>query len=93
MQAFFRQAIEYTGVIPDEVVTDRRQPYIKTVATACPGARHLRTGLHRAHGEATKTIEQTHVPTRDRLRNSRGLKRIETGQRFLQGFEALRHVR
>jgi hypothetical protein len=33
------------------------------------------------------------VPTRDRLRNSRGLKRIETGQRFLQGFEALRHVR
>jgi transposase-like protein len=93
VQAFFRQAIEYTGVIPDEVVTDRRQPYIKTVATACPGARHLRTGLHRAHGEATKTIEQTHVPTRDRLRNSRGLKRIETGQRFLQGFEALRHVR
>jgi hypothetical protein len=33
------------------------------------------------------------VPTRDRLRNSRGLKRTETGQRFLEGFEAIRHLR
>ena len=30
---------------------------------------------------------------RDRLRNSRGLKRTETGQRFLEGFEAVRHLR
>jgi hypothetical protein len=27
------------------------------------------------------------------LRNSRGLKRTETGQRFLEGFEAVRHLR
>jgi hypothetical protein len=33
------------------------------------------------------------VPTRDRLRNSRGLKRTATGQRFLEGFEAVRRVR
>jgi hypothetical protein len=33
------------------------------------------------------------VPKRDRLRNSRGLKRTETGQRFLEGFEAIRHLR
>jgi hypothetical protein len=30
---------------------------------------------------------------RDRLRNSRGLKRTETGQRFLEGFAAVRHLR
>jgi putative transposase len=92
-QAFFRQAIERTGVIPHEVITDRHQPYIKAVATTCPGAQHIRTGLHRAHGETTKAVERSHVPTRDRLRNSRGLKRTETGQRFLEGYEAVRHLR
>src|SRR5919199_3883333 len=92
-QAFFRQAIERTGVIPHEVVTDRHQAYIKVVATTCPGARHIRTGLHRVHGETTKAVERSHVPTRDRLRNSRGLKHPETGQRFLEGFEAVRHLR
>ena len=92
-QAFFRQAIERTGVSPHEVVTDRHQPYLKAVATICPGAQHSRTGLHRARGETTKAVERSHVPTRDRLRNSRGLKRTETGQRFLEGFEAMRHLR
>ena len=38
------------------------------------------------------------MPTRDRLRASRGLKTLNTGQRFLEGFECLRalhggHVR
>src|SRR5918912_2312927 len=92
-EAFFRQAIERNGVTPDEVVTDHHQPYIKAVATTCPGALHIRTGLHRAHGETTKAVERSHVPTRDRLRNSRGLKWTETGQRFLEGFEAIRHLR
>ena len=92
-EAFFRQAIERTGVVPDAVVTDHHQPYIKAVATICPGALHIRTGLHRASGETTKAIERSHVPTRDRLRNSRGLKRTETGQRFLEGYEAVRHLR
>src|SRR5919202_1173319 len=40
-----------------------------------------------------QAIERSHVPTRDRLRNSRGPKRTETGQRFLEGFEAVRHLR
>ena len=92
-EVFFRRAIERTGVVPNEVVTDHHQPYIKVVATICPGALHIRTGLHRARGETTKAVERSHVPTRDRLRNSRGLKRTQTGQRFLEGFEAVRHVR
>ena len=92
-EAFLRRAIERVGLVPVEVVTDGHQPSIKAVAAACPGARHIRTGLHRARGETTKAVERSHVPTRDRLRNSRGLKRIDTGQRFLEGFEAVRHVR
>jgi putative transposase len=92
-QAFFRQAIERAGVIPREVITDRHQPYIKAIATTCPGAQHIQTGLHRSRGATTKAVERSHVPTRDRLRNSRGLKRTETGQRCLEGFEAVRHLR
>ena len=88
-EAFFRQAIERSGVMPREIVTDHQQPYVSAVTTMCPGARHSRTGLHRARGETTKAIERGHVPTRDRLRNSRGLKRTETGQRFLEGYEAV----
>ena len=41
----------------------------------------------------TKPIERSHVPTRDRLRASRGLKTLRTGQRFLEGFECVRAVR
>ena len=92
-EAFFRQAIERAERVPEEIVTDHHQPYIKAVATTCVGAQHIRTGLHRARGETTKAIERSHVPLRDRLRNSRGLKRTETGQRFLEGFEAVRHLR
>jgi hypothetical protein len=50
-------------------------------------------GPHRARGETTKPIERTSIATRDRLRASRGLKRVRTGQRFLEGFEPLRTVR
>jgi putative transposase len=61
-EAFFRQAIERTGVIPEEVVTDYHQPYIKAVATTCPSARHVRTGLYRAVGHTTQSVERSHVP-------------------------------
>ncbi len=58
-----------------------------------PTAVHIRSGLHRATGETTKPIERSHVPTRDRLRASRGLKTLRTGQRFLEGIECLRALR
>src|SRR5438445_13885658 len=59
-----------------------------------PGAAvHVRSGLHRVNGVMTKPIERSHVPTRDRLRTSRGLKTLRTGQRFLEGFECLRALR
>src|SRR5712692_1034258 len=75
------------GVIPYAVVADHHQPDVKAVATTCPGALHTRTGLQRAPLETTKAIERSHVRMRDRLRNSRGLKRTEDGTAL---FERLR---
>jgi len=75
------------------VISDHHQPYVKAVERTAPSARHTRTGLHRRRGETTKHIERSHVAIRDRLRPSRGLKTTATGQRFLEGFEAVRALR
>jgi putative transposase len=91
--AFFRQALRRTRTTPTQVITDHHQPYIKAIQEEVPEAEHVRTGLHRARGETTKPIERSHIATRDRLRASRGLKRVATGQRFAEGFEALQALR
>jgi IS6 family transposase len=91
--AFFRHALARTGWRPTVVVSDHHQPYIKAVQEVLPEAEHVRTGLHRAKGETTKPIERSHVFTRDRLRSSRGLKTLATGQRFFESFEALHALR
>ena len=91
--AFFRQALARTGWRPLVVITDHHQPSIKAIQEVLPQAAHLRTGLHRASGETTKAIERSHVFTRDRLRASRGVKSLATGQRFFEGFEALHALR
>jgi transposase-like protein len=64
-----------------------------TASRTAPRARHIRTGLHRRNGETTKSIERSHVAIRNRLRSSRGLKTLRTGQRFLEGFEAVQALR
>jgi transposase, IS6 family len=92
-RAFFRQARRRTRTKPTHVITDHHQPYVKAVQEELPVAAHVRTGLHRARGETTKAIERSHIATRDRLRASRGLKRVPTGQRFAEGFEALQALR
>jgi transposase-like protein len=96
--AFFRRTLGHTGIVPATIISDHHQPYIHAVQEVFPDAEHVRTGLHRAHGETTKPIERSHVPTRDRLRAARGLKTVPTGQRFFEGFEAVQalahgHVR
>jgi len=88
-KAFFRRALTTSGVTPNTVVSDHHQPYIQAVREVFPEAMHVRTGLHRAHGETTKCVERSHIATRDRLRSSRGLKTLATGQRFFEGFEAV----
>ena len=85
-EAFFGRAIITSGKVPAQVVSDHHQPYVKAVQRTAPRARHIRTGLHRRRGDTTKSIERSHVAIRDRLRSSRGLKTLRTGQRFLEGF-------
>jgi transposase-like protein len=92
-EAFFAQALGRSSETPGAIITDHHQPYIKAIQRVVPTAAHIRTGLHRATGETTKAIERSHVPVRDRLRSSRGLKTLHTGQRFLEGFECLRALR
>jgi transposase-like protein len=91
--AFFRQALARTGWSPTQVISDHHQPYVRAVQEVLPDAEHVRTGLHRARGETTKAIERSHVFVRDRLRASRGVKTLATGQRFFEGFEALHALR
>jgi putative transposase len=88
-KAFFERSLRTAGRAPDTVVTDHHQPYVKAIQEVFPDAQHVRTGLHRAKGETTKCIERSHIATRDRLRSSRGLKTLATGQRFFEGFEAV----
>ena len=92
-EAFFRQTLRRTGAAPTTLISEHHQPYVRAAREVFPDARHIRTGLHRARGETTKPIERSHVPTRDRLRASRGLKTLPTGQRFFEGFEALYALR
>src|SRR6266576_4604424 len=92
-EAFFAQALNRSGQVPSAIITDHHQPYIKAIQRSVPTAVHVRSGLHRVTGETTKPIERSHVPTRDRLRASGGLKTLPTGQRFLEGFECLRALR
>ncbi len=92
-QAFFRRARATAETQPAAIVTDHHQPYVRAAEQNLPGSLHIRTGLHRLAGETTKPIERSHITTRDRLRVSRGLKTTATGQRFLEGFEAVQALR
>src|SRR5882724_11953707 len=87
------KALGRSGQVPSAIITDHHQPYVNAIHRAVPTAVHVWSALHRANGETTKPIERSHVPTRDRLRASRGLKTLRTGQRFLEGFECLRALR
>jgi transposase-like protein len=90
-KAFFRQALRRRSWRPSQIISDHHQPYIRAVQEVLPEAEHVRTGLHRATGETTKPIERSHVPTRDRLRSSRGLKMNRPGK--CGGSAAWNHIR
>ena len=91
-EAFFEQAIKRSGVVPDEVVTDKHRAYLRAVKQHAPKAKHRRTGLHRKRALTTKPIERSHIPIKDRLRPMRGLGSVATGQRLLEGVELARAV-
>jgi hypothetical protein len=78
--------------LPEEVITDKHPAYVRAVRDEVPGATHTQSGLHRRRGPDTKSIERSHVPTKDRLRPMRGLQSIRTGQRAIEGVELARAV-
>jgi transposase-like protein len=92
-RAFFAHAIRRRRVTPDHVVTDKHQAYVRAVRRHARRALHTRTGLHRARGETTKPVERSHVPIKDRLRPMRGLQSVPSGQRLLEGIEAIQAIR
>jgi len=91
-EEFFR-TLACNELPPTTVITDHHQPYVKAITTVIPLARHVRTGLHRRRGYTTQPVERSHVPTRDRLRGTRGFRTVGTGQRFVESFEALHALR
>jgi transposase-like protein len=60
-EAFFAQALGRSGQVPNAIITDYHQPYIKALQRTVPTAVHVRSGLHRASGETTEPIERSHV--------------------------------
>jgi transposase, IS6 family len=91
-EAFFEQAVERGGVVPDEVITDKHRAYLQAVRRHAPKAKHRRTGLHRKRALTTKPIERSHVSIKGRLRPMRALASIGTGQRLLEGVELAQAV-
>ncbi len=92
-KAFFEQAIERRGVVPNEVVTDKHLGYLQAVKLHAPEAKHRRTGLHRKRALTTKPVERSHVPVKDRIRSMRSLGSVKTGQCLLEGIELAQAVR
>jgi IS6 family transposase len=92
-RAFCAQARRRRRCTPDHVVSDKHLAYVRAVRRRARRAVHTRTGLHRARGETTKPIERAHVPIKDRLRPMRGLQSIASGQRLLEGIEAVQAIR
>jgi transposase, IS6 family len=85
--AFFRRAIEATGVVPTEVTTDCAAAYPPALAVALPPVAH-ETGK-----AAQQRIERDHQHRKGRLRPMRGFKTL-AGARVLSRAPAfLRNLR
>jgi len=85
--AFFRRAVEATGVVPDEVTTDCAAAYPPALAAALPPVAHETSKV------AQQRIERDHQHLKGRLRPTRGFKTL-TGARVLcQAHAFLRNLR
>ena len=85
--AFFRRAIEATGVIPDEVTTDGAGAYPPALATALPPV------LHEAGKRVQQRIERDHQHLKGRLRPLRGFKTLAGARVLCRGHAFLRNLR
>ena len=84
---FFRRAIEATGVVPDEVTTDRAATYPPALAAVLPSA------LHETGKAVQQRIERDHQHLKGRLRPTRGFKTLAGARVLCRGHAFLRNLR
>jgi transposase-like protein len=85
--AFFRSALENTGVTPQTVTTDKAAPYPPALAEVLPEVEHI-TGK-----AVQQRIERDHQHLKGRLRVFRGCKTTGGAQRFCQAHGFVRNLR
>jgi transposase-like protein len=85
--AFFRRAIEATGVVPDEVTTAGAAAYPPALAAVLPGV------LHETGKAVQQRIERDHQHRKGRLRPTRGFKTLAGARVRCQGHAFLRNLR
>jgi len=85
--AFFRRAIEATGVVPDEVTTDCAAAYPPALDAVLPGV------LHETGKAVQQRIERDHQHLKGRLRPTRGFKTLAGARVLCRGHAFLRNPR
>lgn len=85
--AFFRSALENTGVIPHTVTTDKAAAYPPALTEVLPEVEHL------AGKAVQQRIERDHQHLKGRLRVFRGCKTAGGAQRFCQAHGFVRNLR
>lgn len=85
--AFFRHAVEATGMVPDTVTTDCAAAYPPALAAVLPEARH-ETGK-----VVQQRIERDHQHLKGRLRGMRGFKTLAGARMLCQAHAFLRNLR
>jgi transposase, IS6 family len=85
--AFFRTALENTGVTPHTVTTDKAAAYPPALAEVLPEIEHL-TGK-----AVQQRIERDHQHLKGRLKVFRGCKTARGAQRFCQAHGFVRNLR
>ncbi len=85
--AFFHQAIEATGVAPDDVTTDCAAAYPTALAAVLPGAAH-ETGK-----AIQQRIERDHQHLKGRLTVTRGFKTLAGARVLCRAHAFLRNLR
>jgi transposase, IS6 family len=85
--AFFRAALENTGVTPQVVTTDKAAAYPPALAAVLPKVEHM------AGKAVQQRIERDHQHLKGRLKVFRGCKTAGGAQRFCQAHGFVRNLR
>ena len=86
IKALMEQVREVTGKVPKRVLTDGWRGYVDGIELAFGAdARHIVTDPF-SREDNTELIERWHSTLKERTKVLRGLKSVETADRFLDGF-------